>query len=69
MLRQADRLLTRLWLAVAAPLAVAASLHCGALVGAGLRPQPAMEPTPGSTVMVCSRRSDHEKPCLLPAQN
>lgn len=66
---KADRLLTRLWLSVAAPLALGASLHLGALVGAGFRPQPAMEPAAGSTVMVCSRRSTHEKFCLIPNEN
>ena len=66
---QADRLLTRLWLAIAAPLALAVSLHLGAQFGAGLRPQPGMEPAAGSTVMVCSRRFTDEKLCLLPAEN
>ena len=64
-----DRFLTRLWLAVATPVVLAVSLHLGAALGAGLRPQPAMEPVAGSTVMVCSRRFTHEKLCLLPAEN
>lgn len=66
---RADRFLTRLWLAVAAPLVLAVSLHLGAVFGAGLRPQPAMEPAASSTVMVCSRRFTHEKFCLLPVEN
>lgn len=66
---KADRLLTRLWLAVAAPLALGVSLHLGALFGAGLRPQPVMEPGAGSAVMVCNRRSTHEKLCSFPAEN
>ena len=66
---RADHLLTRLWLAVATPLVLAMSLHFGAVFGAGLRPQPDMEPPAGSAVMVCSRRNTHEKLCLLPAEN
>ncbi len=66
---RADRVLTRLWLAVAAPVVLAVSLRLGAVIGAGFRPQPVMEPAASSTVMVCNQRFTHEKFCLLPAEN
>ncbi|GJE40093.1 hypothetical protein [Methylobacterium persicinum] len=43
---QADRVLTRLWLALAAPPVLAATLHLGAIVGAGRWPDLALAAAP-----------------------
>lgn len=66
---RADRILTRLWLTVAAPLVLAGSLQLGAELGLKLHPQSKREPETGSLVMVCSARSSHEKFCRLTPEN
>ncbi len=66
---KADRILTRLWLTLAAPLVLAGSLHLGAELGLKLHPQTKREPEAGSLVMVCSARSSHEKFCRLTPEN
>lgn len=80
-----DRILTRLWLTLAAPLVLAIGLHLGSRVGLrrwpDLIPGPvaaasggalspgAMEPASGSVVRGCDRILANAKVCRFPPEN